>query len=85
MIVSRMPRKLRQLIADLERAGFVCEPSRGSHRKFRHVNGTTAILSGHNTGVDAKTYQEKHIRQKIEESKKATEEKKPEKIEGKKK
>jgi predicted RNA binding protein YcfA (HicA-like mRNA interferase family) len=73
-----MPRKLRQLIADLERAGFVHEPGRGSHRKFRHANGTTAILSGHNVGVDAKTYQEKHVRLKIEESKKTAKEEKPE-------
>ncbi|MDI1248534.1 MAG: type II toxin-antitoxin system HicA family toxin [Lacunisphaera sp.] len=63
-----MPRKLRELIADLRRAGFVQEPARGSHRKFRHPKGITAILSGHHEGVDVHHYQEKQIRQKIEES-----------------
>ena len=63
-----MPRKIRQLIADLRKAGFVCESARGSHRKFRHPKGVTAILSGHNEGADAQHYQEKHIRLKIEES-----------------
>ena len=63
-----MPRKLRDLIADLRRAGFVQEPARGSHRKFRHPKGVTAILSGHHEGVDAKHYQGKQTRRKIEES-----------------
>lgn len=65
-----VPRKLRQLIADLKSAGFVQEPARGSHRKFIHPKGSVVILSGHNDGVDAKHYQEKQVRQKIEESKK---------------
>jgi predicted RNA binding protein YcfA (HicA-like mRNA interferase family) len=63
-----MPRKIRELIADLRRAGFVQEPARGSHRKFRHPKGVTAILSGHKEGADAKTYQERQVRQKIKES-----------------
>jgi len=63
-----MPRKIRELIADLKRAGFAQEPARGSHRKFRHPKGVTAILSGHNEGADAKHYQEKQIREKIKES-----------------
>jgi len=63
-----MLRKLRELIADLKRAGFTLEPARGSHRKFRHSNGATVILSGHREGADAKPYQEKQIRQKIEET-----------------
>ena len=67
-MVSEMPRKLRELIADLRRAGFVQEPARGSHRKFRHPKGVTAIVSGHNEGVEVKPYQEKQIRQKIEET-----------------
>lgn len=65
-----MPRKLRELIVDLKRAGFVQEPARGSHRKFRHPKGVTAVLSGHGEGTDALAYQERHVRQVIEESKK---------------
>jgi predicted RNA binding protein YcfA (HicA-like mRNA interferase family) len=66
----RVPRKLRELIADLKRAGFAQEPARGSHRKFRHPKGVTAILSGHGEGADALPYQERHVRNAIEESRK---------------
>jgi predicted RNA binding protein YcfA (HicA-like mRNA interferase family) len=69
-MILEMPRKLRQLIADLRDAGFAQETARGSHRKFTHPKGLVVILSGHNEGVDAKRYQEKQVRQKIEESKK---------------
>jgi len=65
-----VPRKLRELIADLRRAGFAEVPARGSHRKFRHPKGITAILSGHGEGADALPYQEKHVRNMIEESRK---------------
>ena len=63
-----MPRKLRELIADLERAGFVQEPARGSHRKFRHPKGVTVVLSGHGGGAAALPYQERQVRRMIEES-----------------
>ena len=63
-----LPRKLRELIADLKHAGFVQEPARGSHRKFRHPKGVTAVLSGHGEGTDALPYQERQVRRLIEES-----------------
>jgi predicted RNA binding protein YcfA (HicA-like mRNA interferase family) len=62
-----MPRKVRQLIADLERAGFVNRGGKGSHRNFIHPKGVRATVSG-GTGDDAKHYQERQVRQKIEES-----------------
>jgi predicted RNA binding protein YcfA (HicA-like mRNA interferase family) len=65
-----VPRKLRELIADLKRAGFVQEPARGSHRKFRHPQGLTVVLSGHGEGADALPYQERQVRRMIEESRK---------------
>ena len=65
-----MPRKLRELIADLKRAGFVQDPARGSHRKFRHPKGVTMVLSGHGEGADALPYQERQARRMIEESRK---------------
>jgi hypothetical protein len=34
-----MPRKVRQLIADLEKAGFVNRGGKGSHRNFIHPKG----------------------------------------------
>jgi len=64
-----MPRKIRQLIADLERAGFRNRGGKGSHRNYEHPRGMIVTVSG-NTGDDARHYQEKQVRQKIEESQK---------------
>ena len=63
-----VPRKLRELIADLKHAGFIQEPARGSHRKYRHPDGVTVVLSGHREGADALPYQERQVRRMIEES-----------------
>jgi predicted RNA binding protein YcfA (HicA-like mRNA interferase family) len=59
-----MPRKLSELMADLERAGFVNRGGKGSHRNFIHPRGVRATLSGH-PGADARHYQEKEVCQKI--------------------
>ena len=59
-----MPRKLRELITDLERAGFVNRDRKGSHRNFIHPRGVRVTLSGQ-AGADARHYQEKEVRQKI--------------------
>jgi predicted RNA binding protein YcfA (HicA-like mRNA interferase family) len=62
-----MPRKVRQLIAELERAGFANRGGKGSHRNFMHLKGVRVTLSG-NPGHDAKPYQEREVRRKIEEA-----------------
>jgi predicted RNA binding protein YcfA (HicA-like mRNA interferase family) len=62
-----MPRKVRQLIAELERAGFANRGGKGSHRNFVHPKGVRVTLSG-NPGHDAKPYQEREVRRKIEEA-----------------
>jgi predicted RNA binding protein YcfA (HicA-like mRNA interferase family) len=62
-----MPRKIRQLIADLEKAGFVNRGGKGSHRNFRHPTGARVTVSG-NAGHDAKPYQEREVRRKIAEA-----------------
>ena len=59
-----MPRKLRELMADLERAGFANRGGKGSHRNFIHPRGLRVTLSG-SPGADAHHYQEKEVRQKI--------------------
>jgi predicted RNA binding protein YcfA (HicA-like mRNA interferase family) len=59
-----MPRKIRQLIAELERVGFAAIPTKSSHRKFRHATGITVILSGQ-PGADAHHYQEKDVQRAI--------------------
>lgn len=62
-----MPRKVRQLIADLQRAGFVDGGGKGSHRNFIHPQGMRVTLSGR-PGNDALPYQERQVRQMIEQS-----------------
>jgi predicted RNA binding protein YcfA (HicA-like mRNA interferase family) len=59
-----MPRKLRELMTDLERAGFVNRGGRGSHRNYIHPRGLRVTLSGQ-PGADARHYQEKEVRLKI--------------------
>ncbi|MES2657854.1 MAG: type II toxin-antitoxin system HicA family toxin [Verrucomicrobiota bacterium] len=65
-----MPRKIRQLVRDLLKAGFsLGSGGKGSHRKFTHPNvAVPAIIPGHDSD-DAKPYLEKHVAGKINESK----------------
>lgn len=63
-----MPRKLRELLRDLERAGFVNRGGKGSHRNYEHPLGARVTISG-KPGADAKPYQEKEVKEKIEEVK----------------
>jgi predicted RNA binding protein YcfA (HicA-like mRNA interferase family) len=65
---TEVPRKVRQLIAELERAGFVNRGGKGSHRNFLHPKGQRVTISG-GLGHDAFPYQENQVRRKIEESK----------------
>jgi len=62
-----MTKKIRELISDLKKAGFISRGGKGSHRNFMHILGIVLTLSGH-PGDDAKPYQEKLVKQKIEES-----------------
>jgi predicted RNA binding protein YcfA (HicA-like mRNA interferase family) len=62
-----MPRKIRELIRDLAKAGFVVRGGKGSHRTFKHAKGVLITISG-NTGDDAKPYQERGVARVIEES-----------------
>ena len=65
-----MPRKLRELIADLKRAGFVDRGGKGGHRNFVHPNVTKPITISGTEGDDAKPYQERAVRLAIEEARK---------------
>jgi predicted RNA binding protein YcfA (HicA-like mRNA interferase family) len=64
-----MPRKVRQLMADLEKAGFVNRGGKGSHRNYIHPTGARVTLSG-SEDDDAKHYQERQVRRQLEESQK---------------
>jgi predicted RNA binding protein YcfA (HicA-like mRNA interferase family) len=61
-----MPRKIRELLRDLERAGFHDRGGKGNHRNYIHPSGSVITISG-KLGSDAKPYQEKQVKQKINE------------------
>ncbi len=66
-----VPRKIRQLVADLERVGFELVPGgKGSHRKFRHSKFPGSLILSGRDGDDAKHYQEKQVRNAIREASK---------------
>jgi|GraSoi_2013_60cm_1033757.scaffolds.fasta_scaffold158348_1 predicted RNA binding protein YcfA (HicA-like mRNA interferase family) len=58
-----MPRKLRELRADLRRAGFAVDHQSGSHQVWKHpmLPGMSANVAGKD-GADAKPYQEREVR-----------------------
>ena len=60
-----MPRKIRQLVTDLERAGFVNRGGKGSHRNFVHSTGKVVTVAG-KSGDDVPRYLEKQARRAIE-------------------
>ena len=59
-----MPRKLRELRAELRAAGFQLDHQTGSHEQWRHpaYRVVRITLAGHD-GADAKPYQERQLRQ----------------------
>jgi len=63
-----MPRKVRQLIADMEHAGYVNRGGKGSHRNFTHLKGLRVTLSG-GPGGDAKHYQKRDVRRALDAAK----------------
>ena len=65
-----MPPKIRELIADLEAAGFVDRGGKGSHRNFIHPKVARPVTISGAPGDDAKHYQVRAVRLAIEESKK---------------
>ena len=78
----RLPRKIRDLLKDLQKAGFTLAPGgKGSHRKYEHpAVKIPAIIpgrdgdgdgngNGNGNGDDAKAYLERPIGEKINESK----------------
>ena len=62
-----MPRKIRQLKADLRRVGSVQVAQEGSHTKWKHalVPDKEVVLAGHD-GDDARFYQEKAVRELLD-------------------
>ena len=65
-----MPRKIRELISDLENAGFENRGGKGSHRNFTHPKVADMVTISGKLGADAKKYQERIVKYAIEESQK---------------
>jgi predicted RNA binding protein YcfA (HicA-like mRNA interferase family) len=65
-----VPPKVRELIVELERAGFVNRGGKGNHRNFVHPNVTKPVTISGNPGDDAKRYQVQAVKLAIEESEK---------------
>jgi len=64
-----MPRKIRELVRDLEQAGFANRGGKGSHRIFVHPKTQKPVTLSGPDGDDALNYQERAVRLAIEELK----------------
>jgi len=62
-----MPPKIRELIAELEGAGFVNRGGKGSHRNFVHPKAQKPITISGRLGQDAKHYQVHAVRVAMQE------------------
>ena len=65
-----MPKKIRELIAELEAAGFTNRGGKGSHRNYEHPKVLNPVTISGKLGADAQSYQETKVRVAIEDSKK---------------
>ncbi len=65
-----MPRKIRDLIRELEQEGFINRGGKGSHRNFVHPKVIKPVVISGQLGDDAHYYQERAVKAAIEESKK---------------
>jgi predicted RNA binding protein YcfA (HicA-like mRNA interferase family) len=64
-----VPRKIRDLLKDLRKAGFtLVSGGKGSHRKFQAKDGKIVMIVPGREGDDAKPYLERQVQEKISES-----------------
>jgi predicted RNA binding protein YcfA (HicA-like mRNA interferase family) len=61
-----MPRKIRELKAELKRVGFEWRPGKGSHQVWFHRSIPDQVTISGNDGDDAKPYLEKQVRSVLE-------------------
>jgi predicted RNA binding protein YcfA (HicA-like mRNA interferase family) len=66
-----MPRKIRDLLKDLRKAGFELDRQNGSHRQFKHPDVPGVISIAGAEGDDAKSYQERQVTEVIAKAKSA--------------
>ena len=65
-----MPPKVRELIAQLEQAGFASRGGKGSHRNYVHPRLSKPVTISGKLGDDAKQYQIRAVNGAIAELKK---------------
>jgi predicted RNA binding protein YcfA (HicA-like mRNA interferase family) len=65
-----MPPKIRELIAELEQAGYLNRGGKGSHRNFVHPKAPKPVTISGKLGDDAKQYQVRAVRLALEGLKK---------------
>jgi predicted RNA binding protein YcfA (HicA-like mRNA interferase family) len=61
-----MPPKIRELLTELKRCGFVNRGGKGSHRNLQHPDGLRVTISG-KLGDDAKPYQLSEVHRALEQ------------------
>ena len=66
-----MPRKVRELEADLQKEGFTRQPGKGSHRRWIHSLYPGHVAVSGQPGDDAKLYQEREVRQALDQVRQA--------------
>ena len=64
-----LPPKIRELISELQKAGFTDRGGKGSHLNCVHPKVTKPITISGSPGDDAKHYQVRAVRRALEESK----------------
>lgn len=64
-----MPPKIRDLIAELEKSGFVNRGGKGSHRNFVHPKLLKPVTISGNNGDEAKQYQLRAVQRALKEAK----------------
>lgn len=62
-----MPPKIRELLSELETAGFRDRGDKGSHKNFVHPKRRKPVTISGRPGDDAKPYQVKAVRRAIED------------------
>ena len=65
-----MPPKVRELVKDLEKAGFRDRGGRGSHRNFVHPKVSKPVTISGKLGDDAKKYQIRAVEKAVQEAEK---------------
>lgn len=62
-----MPRKIRELKAELRRADFAVRSGKGSHTVWKHPLGRERVTLAGGDGDDAQGYQERQVRAALDE------------------